>query len=101
MERLMNASCVWYYFVNANRIMINKDKKTNIWTTQYYNEENECVVSKNTYISFDDVVNEAVTLARRNIYYYIQPIKGIVNFEFPSDEKLKEIFLKNAVIVEE
>ena len=101
MEKLMNASCVWYYFVNANRIMINKDKKTNTWTTQYYSEESECVILTNVYSNFDDVVNEAVTFARRNIYYYTQPLKGVVKFEFPSDEELKEVFLKNAVIVEE
>ena len=101
MERLMNALSVWYYFVNADRIMIRQNKKTNTWTTQYYSEESECVVSKNVYDNFDDVVNEVVTLARRKIYYYIQPLKGIVNIEFPSDEKLKEIFCKNAVVVEE
>lgn len=101
MERLMKASSVWYYFVNADRIMINKNKSTNTWTTQFYSEESECVVTKNTYNNFDDVVNEAVLLARRIIYYYIQPLKGVVNVEFPSDERLKEIFLKNAVVVEE
>ena len=101
MERLIQASSVWYYFVDADRIMIRKNKNTNTWTTQQYSEESECVVSKNTYSTFDEVVNEVVMLARRKIYYYVQPLKGVVSFEFPSDEKIKEVFLKNAVIVEE
>ena len=101
MEKLMNAYSIWYYFVNASRIMITKNKKMNSWLTQYYSEEDECVVSTNVYDNFDEVITEVVTLARRAIYYYIQPLKGIVNIEFPSDEKLKEVFLKNAVIVED
>ena len=101
MDRLIDASSIWYYFVNANRIMITKNKQTNSWLTQYYSEEDECVILTNVYDNFDDVVNEVVTLARRIIYYYIQPLKGVVNVEFPSDKQLKEVFLKNAVIVEE